>query len=425
VNHFSEQASDLHAASFLHFNILFNISDCTAMSFKFSAAHSSRIKKSTKPPGLSRSSSSSPFSSLPRRKPIQRSATKPETSHDEDDDDLFGDRLDDVGFVKALATDLTLRDVAQAILYVQGKMWSKIPEERAGMNSTRIAEVLNFRSSLPPIVTVSHVQALLNSPTTVEREIAELIKGGAIRKIVVGGRGSIGEALILVKDWDNMIEKSNLEASVKEKFIALLHESPAQLKIPRSQLSNDEAKALMHAGFLTSSTPAWTSTDVFSRPGDGSRGTITSLNSISKAASGSLAAVGGEGAVHAAGGSGGGARPLAGTGDYSLALPTTGPFLKLVANARAHLLSLLSKSKFREAPESLLNQRWDGGIAADDAQSTGKRNRGEFAGVLPGRTRKWKQFYGITFEWILGEGVGAGLVEVFDTGTIGRGIRAL
>jgi hypothetical protein len=395
------------------------------MSFlNFSAAHSSRIKKSTKPPSFKRNSSSaSPYSSLPRRKPLQRSSTKPEKPDDEDDD-LFGDRLDDVGLVKALATDLTLRDVAQAISHIRGKMWSKVPE-RAGMNSTRIAEILNFRSSIPPIVTVSHVQALLNSHTIVEREIAELIKGGAIRKVVVGGRGSLGEALILVKDLDKMIDKCFMEQDVKKKFIALLHEYPTALKLPRSKLTEAEAKMLMHAGFLTSSTASWTSTDVFSRPGDGSRGTMTSLSSISKAASGSLAAVGGEGVVHAAGGSGGGVKSLPGTGDYSLALPTTGPFLKLLSNARAHLLSLLSKSKFREAPESLLHQRWDGGIEADDAASVARQNRGEFAGVLPGRTRKWKQFYGITFEWILEECVGAGLLEVFETGSIGRGVRAL
>lgn len=114
-------------------------------------------------------------------------------------------------------TDLTLRDVAQAIAHIRDKMWSRIPEQRAGMNSTRIAEVLNFRASLPPIVTVSHVQALLNSPTTVEREIAELIRGGAIRKVVVGGRGSLGEALILVRDLDNMVERTALEQEVKEK----------------------------------------------------------------------------------------------------------------------------------------------------------------------------------------------------------------
>jgi hypothetical protein len=395
------------------------------MSFKFSAAHSSRIKKPPKPPSFKRNTSSpSPYSSLPRRKPPQRATTKPESPKDEDED-FFDDRLDDVGLVKALATDLTLRDVAQAILYMRGKMWSSIPEQRSGMNSTRIAEVLNFRASLPPIVTVSHVQALLDSATTVEKEIVELIKGGAVRKIVVGGRGSLGEALILVKDLDNMIENSGLEQDVKKKFTALLHENPTALEIPRSQLSADHAKALMHAGFITSSNPSWTSTDVFSRPGERSHGTMTSLNSISRAASGSLAAVGGEGAVHAAGGSGGGAKSLPGTGDFSLAIPSTGPFLKLLSNARAHLLSLLSKSKYRELPQSLLCQRWDGGIAADNAASAARRNRGEFDGVLPGRTRKWKQFYGINYDWILGECVGAGLVEVFDTRSIGRGVRAL
>lgn len=392
------------------------------MSFKFSAAHSSRItKRSSKPPSVF--NQHSVFSSLPRRKPGPRATSKAATSDDKEDD-LYDDRLDDVGLVKALATDLTLRDVAQAIMYIRGRMWSSMPQERAGMNSTRIAEVLNFREQLPPIVTVSHVQALLNSPTTVEREIAELIQGGAIRKIVVGGRGGIGEVLILVKDLEEIIEKSSLEQLVKERFIKLLRERPTAIKISRSEFDAETSKSLVLAGFLTSTTPTWTPTEVFSTPGEGSRGTMTSLNSISKAASGSLAAVGGKGAVHAAGGSGGGIGPAA-TGEFSLAIPRTGAYLKLVADARSHLRLLISKSKFREAPESVLRERWDGGIAADNESTAARRNRGEFAGVLPGRTRKWKQFYGVTYDWILGEGVGAGLVEVFNTGSVGRGIRAL
>lgn len=386
------------------------------MSFKFSAAHSSRIKKT---PSLKRSTSS-PFSSLPRRKPVQRSKSKPEA---EDDEDLYGDRLDDKGLVKTLITDLTLRDVAQAIQYIRGRMFAGMPE-RAGMNSTRIAEVLNFRKTLPPVVTVSHVQALLNSPTTVEREIAELMRGGAIRKIVVPGRGGVGEGLILVRDLEKMVRESQMEEGVKEEFLALLRRYPTALTLPRSQIPAENAKSLMHAGFIVSAIPAWTSTDVFSRPGDGSRGTATSLQAVSKAASGSLAAVGGEGAVHAAGGTGGGA-PLPGFGDFNLALPNTGPFLKLLTGARTHIISLLSRSKFREAPEGLLRERWDGGIASEDAVSEARRNRREFAGVLPGRTKKWKQFYGITFEWVLEECVGAGLVEVFETGSVGRGIRAI
>lgn len=391
------------------------------MSLYRSAALSSRIKKST--PSLKRTSSS-PFSSLPKRKPIQRSKSKPEYLDEDDEEDFFDDKLDDIGLVKTLATDLTLRDVAQAIQYIRGRMWNNIPGQRSGMNSTRIAEVLNYRDSLPPLVTISHVQALLNSPTSVEREIAELIQGGAIRKVIVGGRGRLGEVLILVKDLETMIERSKLKTSLKEELKKLLRENPTALKFSSSQFTEEGAQAFMHAGFITSSTANYTATDHFSRPGDGSKGTLTSLDSISKAASGSLAAVGGEGAVHASGGSGGGAR-LAGKGDFSFSLPATGPFLTLLRNARLHLVSLLSKSKFREAPESLLRQRWDGGIETDDGVSAAKRNRGEFSGVLPGKTRKWKQYYGISFEWILAECVGAGLVEVFDTQSIGRGVRAL
>lgn len=401
------------------------------MSFRSSAAHSSRIKKPTKPPSFQRNaSSSSSFSSLRRRKPIPGAKSKSKSKNDghsdddDEEDDIFADRLDDVGLVKALATDLTLRDVAQALLYVRGRMWTSMPEQRTGMTSVKIAEVLNFRKGLPPIVTVSHIQALLDSPTTVEREVAHLVKEGVLRKFVVGGRGSMGEVLIMVRDFEGMMEKSGLDERVRERFLRLLRDFPTALKVSKNQLAEEDAKALMLAGYLTSSTPTWTSTNVFSRPGDGMRGTMTSLNSISKEASGSLAAVGGEGAVHAAGGSGGWAKGP-GVGEFTLALPATGTFLKLLANARAHLLSLLSKSKFREAPESSLRQRWDGGIATDGSVGAAKHARGDLAGVLPGRTRKWKQFNGMSFDWILGECVGAGMMEVFDTRSIGRGVRAL
>ncbi|KAH8591390.1 serine-threonine protein kinase 19-domain-containing protein [Bisporella sp. PMI_857] len=388
------------------------------MSFKFTAAHSSRIKKSTKPPSVSRSSSS-PFTTLPRRKPVSRS----KSIVDEAADDEF-DRLDDIGLVETLATDLTLRDVAQAVMYIRGKMWSSMPEERGGMNSKRIAEVLQFRRAVPPLVTVSHVQALLRDGTSVEREIVELVRGGVLRKIVVGGRGGLGEMLVLTKHIEEALEASGLDDAIRQRFSEILKEDPMALKIPRARVDGEDAKKLMHAGFLTSVTASWTTTDAFSVPGQGSRSTATSLSSISRAASGSMAAVGGEGAVHAAGGSGGGVKTL-GSGDYSITLPATGSFLKLVAAARAHLVSLLSRSKFREAPQTLLRQRWDGGISTGDGASIARRNRGEFDGVLPGRTKKWKTFYGIGFDWILGECVGAGLVEVFDTGSVGRGVRAL
>jgi hypothetical protein len=392
------------------------------MSFRVSAAHSSRIKK-PKPPTFKRNLSNiSPYASLPRRKPIQRSNIK--SGGHEEENDAFGDRLDDVGLVKALATDLTLRDVPQAIQYIRDQMFSPMPLKSAGMNSTQIAEVLNFRKSLPPIVSIAHIQALLNSPTAVDREIAEMIKEGIVRKLVVPGRGRMGEVLILVKDLKVMIKENGaLDEDAKERFIKTLQKTPTTLNIPVPWIPMADAKALIHAGFLTSATQRWTSADVFSRPVDGSRGTATSLHAISRAASGSLAAVGGEGALHAAGGSGGGAQPQ--VGSFALAIPSTGLFLKLLMSARAHLVSLLTKSKFREAPESYLRERWDGGVVGNDTASREKASRGEFAGVLHGRTSKWKKFYGLRFEYVLEECTGAGLVEVFQTRSVGRGVRAI
>ena len=81
------------------------------------------------------------------------------------------------------------------------------------------------------------------------------------------------------------------------------------------------------------------------------------------------------------------------------------------------------KSKFREIPVYLLREKWDGGVSADDSAARAKKYRGEFTGVLPSRTRKWKQFYGLSCDWTLAECLGAGLVEVFETGSIGQAVR--
>lgn len=194
------------------------------MPLNYSAAYSSRITKARTKNPLLRRSASSPFAGLPRCKPLQRSESKPEAIHDEND--LFGDRLDDAGLVVSLATDLSLRDVARAIQYVHSHMFDDLPE-RGGMNSTRIAEVLNFRKSLPPIVTIAHVHAMIGSPTAVEKEIAELTKAGVIRKLVVPGRGvggaSAGEGLVLAKHWEHMIaEASDLADDLKSMYSYLM-----------------------------------------------------------------------------------------------------------------------------------------------------------------------------------------------------------
>ncbi len=201
-----------------------------------------------------------------------------------------------------------------------------------------------------------------------------------------------------------------------------------------------ETKALMRAGFLTSVSRPSNSTNVFASPDSGSLGTITSISCISRAASCSMAAVGGEDAIHDAGGRGGfrrssqqseklsdqGSERFSREGEQlTLSLPSIGQYLKLLTSARSHMLSLIMKSKYREMPLYLLRERWDGGIAADDPATKAKKYRREFTGVLPSRTRKWKQFKGLRFDWILAECLGAGLVELFETGSVGRAVRLL
>jgi hypothetical protein len=73
----------------------------------------------------------------------------------------------------------------------------------------------------------------------------------------------------------------------------------------------------------------------------------------------------------------------------------------------------------------MLKERWDGGIAGSDEAARAQRARGEWQGVLPGKTKKWKSFYGLEFEWVLEECLGAGMVECFKTGSVGVGIRAI
>ncbi|ETS87590.1 hypothetical protein PFICI_01418 [Pestalotiopsis fici W106-1] len=376
----------------------------------------------------SEKSGSSPSRRAPSSSPRKKSANN-NSAHQGQDDDYFGDeKLDDLGLVHALATDLHLRDTTQAIQYLRAHMFSPIPAKGAGMNSTRIADTLNFRKHLPPLVTVSHVQILLSSPSAVEREVAELVRAGFIRKIEVVKRGEIGETLILSSDLEKMLDDAqHLSETTQVLFKAYLKENPMARKVQRAELPSLAVNELFRAGFLTAHHTDTSSLshmmNLYSRPED--KASLVSIENVSKQATGSLGAVGGVGAVHMVGGSGGGARLPANTTEMQLAVPGNGTFLKLVAAALEHLVSLLSKSRYREAPEDVLRERWNGGVAKDEAAYMAKKSRGEFAGILPGQTRKWKQFRGLAFEWILQEAVGSGLVEIFETGSVGRGIRVI
>jgi hypothetical protein len=118
--------------------------------------------------------------------------------------------LDDTGVIASLADDLNFRDVPQYMEYIHNRMFSDMPE-KAGMNSTRIAEVLNFRRRLPPFVTIAHIDALSTSSTRTEREIAELAQAGVLRRVTIPHRGvgsaAVGDGIASAKEWKLLVRQ--------------------------------------------------------------------------------------------------------------------------------------------------------------------------------------------------------------------------
>jgi hypothetical protein len=386
--------------------------------------------------GRVRKKSSTPTkrtANAPTRKPSKR----PETGDGPDDDDgLFpAESLDDLG----PAHLLSLRDVPQALRHARTSMFAPIPgvtvprassqtaaddETPApgpalGLPSDRIAHILTYRRALPPVASVAHVAALLRDASATEREVDELVRLGAVRRLAVPGRGEqlVETEALAALAREALSQEGNRDLA--ERFAAWLCSAAP---VEGANFTAKEVDALVRAGFLTSSNPIAESGSVFARPED--RTTLFSLATVARAASGSAAAVGGEGAVRNVGGDGAGRgalqRSLQGT---QLAVPGNGTYLKLVSSALVHLTSLLAKAPFRESAETALRERWNGGIAGTTSQDSRRAARGEFGGVLAGRTRRWREFYGMNFEWILAEAVGAGVVEVFETGSVGRGVR--
>lgn len=166
-------------------------------------ARSSRITTSRRRSAVSalglKRSTSSPSNASPSKRSLPTSES---TAYDDDEE------LDDLGIAASLASDLNFRDVPQYMEYIRNHMFSDLPE-KAGMNSTRIAEVLNFRRLLPPFVTVAHVDALSTSSTVVEREIAELAKKGIVRRVTIPHRGvgaaAVGDGIASVKEWEELV----------------------------------------------------------------------------------------------------------------------------------------------------------------------------------------------------------------------------
>ncbi|KXL44149.1 hypothetical protein M433DRAFT_5148 [Acidomyces richmondensis BFW] len=380
---------------------------------------------------LRRKNSGSPISAPARKRARARRQSKFEFEND---------RLDDTGHAPSLAPWGVEQDVLSLLRYIQAHTWADVPDRAAGMGSERISEVLRFRKGFPPIVSVAHLYALSESSTNTDRELARLIAQGAVRRVAIPGRGKrgsgVGEGVALLQDWKRLLQAAEgIDDEVKEQYIRLLESKPGSATTETTGLEEKQVSHLVHAGFFTIPTaPDSSRSSRYIAPAP-SNSLLSHLSCVgSSAATGTLAAIGGPGAIHE---SGGGGSTLAtqcnrisplpkskGVRTMTFALPGTGVYLKLLTEARQHLVALLTtlSPKWKEATMDMLKERWEGNTL-NDATSMAKRARGEWTGVLPGRTKKWRNFYGLEFEWVLAECVGSGLIELFETASVGVGVR--
>jgi hypothetical protein len=175
----------------------------------------------------------SPFASHARSKPSARGNAQAKSSlqtEGGEDDGFMSDSepLPDIGNSQYLTESVKLSGVMQATQHVKESMFEELPERRAGMNSTRIAEVLNLRKSLPPLVSVAHIHTVLQAPTQVEREIVSLVQSGQLKRLIVPGRGSgaagLGDCLAMASDLRDLVQmSSDLDQALKGVLLDLTH----------------------------------------------------------------------------------------------------------------------------------------------------------------------------------------------------------
>lgn len=168
-----------------------------------------------------------PFANHPRVKPGANTDTSSAVTDADPDSDLEVQDLPDLGLSKHIPQTTPAHNVVQAIRYIQTTMFDDLPATRTGMSSTRIAEVLRFRSALPPLASVAHVHTLLDAPTRTEREIVELVSSGVVRRVIVPGRdgdaAGVGDCLVLTEVWEGLVKGCNaLGSGVQSNFSSLI-----------------------------------------------------------------------------------------------------------------------------------------------------------------------------------------------------------
>lgn len=387
-----------------------------------------RSSRVTKPTSLQRSSSL-PSNSAKLTRTLNRAYTSAVDFEHQDgnaDVDLSGP-----GKVIAVLENDVATNVLSAMDHARKSMFDALPQ-RAGMNSVGIAGVLNFQRNLPPVVSLAHIHALRSASSKTERDISDLLSSNKIRRIKLVGRGNevsgLGEVLISMKEYEGLMRLTALPEEVMSSFLAALRSNPRLYGLPASAIPRLHISGLTKAGFLIVPSIQHSRSSLSSN----NARSIVAPATVSRSASGSQAAVGGEAAFETLGGVNGARRAKSEKDygpqntEYFLSVPGIAAYLHLLDAGRNHLLDLLRQSsKHRQFPLYLLKERWNGNVDNDSQVSIARQTRGEFSNVLPVKTKKWKSLQGMSFDWIVEECLGAGLIELFETYSVGLGVRAL
>ncbi|KKF92494.1 putative protein C24H6.11c [Ceratocystis platani] len=311
--------------------------------------------------------------------------------------------------------------VLAAISAVRASMFTPLSLESHAartMPSTQIARVLAFQRRAAPIVNTSHVRRVLPDATAATRQIAEALATGTVRRVIVT-RSRRWEGLVRVADLEALVRGEQLlgdkitppvTEDTANAFLAWVRSGDTCGSLTRSQ--EDE---LVRAGFLAA--PAIRE---WARHSGTASWNPLAPTTVARAPVGSRAAVGGDdglGLIPSG-------RASVCLSDASLrmtlAVPGQGVLLGVVAAAVGALVAMVARRPWREAVVADVRDQWDG--ATPGAEQ--KKRRGEKV-ASEGTARKWREFYGLRFEWVLDEAVAEGMLEVFETGSVGRGVRTL
>ena len=226
---------------------------------------------------------------------------------------------------------------------------------------------------------------------------------GSVRAVQVPVRGRLEAYLVRTEDLVEGVRAcEGLAEGVGEKFVAVLTGGSGEGAAGGEKFSVAEQAQLIHAGYLTLVPAGVALTSASSLLSIAAPGTATSLQTTRREPASGLEA--GPSAQHT----------------HLFAMPHLARYVNLVQASVSHFLSLVPKAS-REAVLHGMREKWVVGGAI--SRALGRTRKGPSSVVALHKQHRWRELFGIEFDFVLREALGKGLITLFETGSVGQGIR--